>query len=216
MDRMKTARLLLALLAASLSPIGYAQPVQVTVLAVESAGGFKAWLGDPVDPVRAASAAAYPGRLTHLAPGRKAQLPILVTGLPAPAPREMYLVADLEILGPDGRSLGHSPRCCRAIVSQGAMTGAVLLDKWGVIDAAANTHQGSYTVRVSVTDGRQTWTTTETLPYGEGDVPGSAHETPRLRMNVPPEQRAPGGPGDRRDCLSLPTPAEVIKCAEKQ
>ena len=114
MDRMKTARLLLAVLAASLSPIGYTQPVKVTVLAVESAGRFRAWLGDPVDPVRAASATGYPGRLTQLAPGRKAQLPILVTGLPAPAPREMYLVADLEILGPDGRSLGHSPRCCRA------------------------------------------------------------------------------------------------------
>ena len=71
-------------------------------------------------------------------------------------------------------------------------------------------------VRVSVTDGKQTWTTTETLPYGEADAPGSANEIPRLRMNVPPAQLEPGGPGDKRDCLSLPTPSEVIKCSERK
>ena len=28
-------------------------------------------------------------------------------------------------------------------------------------------------------------------------------------MNVPPAQTEGGGPGDKRDCLSLPTPAEA-------
>jgi len=33
---------------------------------------------------------------------------------------------------------------------------------------------------------------------------------------VPPAQAGGGGPGDKRDCLSLPTPAEVIRCSEKK
>jgi hypothetical protein len=32
-------------------------------------------------------------------------------------------------------------------------------------------------------------------------------------MNVPPG--AEGGP-DKRDCLALPTPAEVIRCSERK
>ena len=47
-------------------------------------------------------------------------------------------------------------------------------------------------------------------------MPGSAHEAPNLRMNVPPGQLESGGPGDKRDCLGLPTPAEVIKCSERK
>lgn len=212
---MKITYLLLAL-GLALSPIGYAQPVKVTVVAVESLDDFKAWLGKPIDPARAASAAAYPGRLGQLPFGRKTQLPILITGLPSPAPQEMRLVADMEILGTEGKSLGTSARCCRATVARGSKEGAVLLDSTVIVEPEAGHRKGSYTVRVSVTDGMQTWTASEMLPYGETDVPGSANEAPRLRMNVPPAQLEPGGPGDKRDCLSLPTPAEVIKCSERK
>src|SRR5688572_22654944 len=72
---------LLFALAILLPPLGYAQPVKVTVVAVESVDDFKRWLGKPVDPARAAAAASYPGRLSDLPFGRKTQLPILVTGL---------------------------------------------------------------------------------------------------------------------------------------
>ena len=212
----KTIGTFLLALGIALSPIGYAQPVKVSVIAVESTDDFKSWLGKPIDPARAASVAAYPGRLSQLPFGRKTQLPILVTGLPSPAAQEMRLVADVEILGTDGRSLGASPRCCQATIARGSNERAVLLPSTVIVEPEAGNRKGSYTVRVSVTDGTQTWTTSEVLPYGETDLPVSASEAPRLRMNVPPGQAEGGGPGDRRDCLSLPTPAEVIKCSERK
>lgn len=211
---MKTTCLLFAL-GIALSPIGYAQPVKVGVVAVESVDDFRAWLGKPVDPARAASPATYPGRLAQLPFGRKTQLPIVVTGLPSQAAQEMRLVADVEILGTDGRSLGVSRQCCQAIVARGSSERAVLLTSTVNVEPEAGHRKGSYTVRVSVTDGMHTWTASEVLPYGETDGPGS-HEAPRLRMNVPPAQSEGGGPGDKRDCLSLPTPAEVIKCSERK
>lgn len=214
MDLMKTTFLLFAL-GLAWSPIGYAQPVKVSVVAVESTDDFKNWLGKPIDPARAESA-AYPGRLSLLPFGRKTELPILITGLPSPAAQEMRLVADVEILGSDGRSLGTSPACCQATIARGSNERAVLLPSTVVIEPEKGHRNGSYTVRVSVTDGAQTWTASAVLPYGEADTPGAMNEVPRLRMNVPPAQAEPGGPGDKRDCLSLPTPAEVIKCSEKK
>jgi hypothetical protein len=128
----------------------------------------------------------------------------------------MSLVADVEIRGTDGKSMGTSPRCCTAHIKQGSKDSAVLLTSTVEIEPEAG-RQGRYTVHVSVTDGAKTWTASEVLPYGGGaDLPGSANEAPRLRMNVPPAQLEGGGPGDKRDCLSLPTPAEVIKCSEKK
>lgn len=205
--------LLLLVLGLLLSPIGYTQPV-VTVVAVESLDDFKAWLGKPIDPARAGSAAAYPGRLRQL-PYGKTPLPVLVAGLPPLASQTTRLVADVEILGTDGRSLGAWPQCCRGTVARNSKETAVLLDSTVIVEPEAGHRKGSYTVRVSVSDGTQTWTATEVLAYGETDMPG-AHEAPRLRMNVPPAQSEGGGPGDKRDCLSLPTPAEVIKCSEKK
>src|SRR6185369_10435200 len=140
---------------------------------------FRAWLGKPVDPARAASPAAYPGRITQLPFGRRTQLPIVVTGLPSPAPQAMQLVADVEITGSDGRSLGTSPRCCQATVVKGANESAVLLTSTVGVEPETGHRKGSYTVRVSVTDGMQAWTTSEVLPYGESDGPGSATEAPR-------------------------------------
>ena len=196
----------------ALSPLAMAQPVKVSVIAVESVDDFKRWLGKPVDATRAAAPAGYPGRLTQLPFGRKTPLPIVVTGLPTPTPQTMRLVADVEILGTDGRSLGVSPGCCLATVVRGSNESAVLLNSTVYVEPEAGHRKGSYTVRVSVTDGTQTWTTSEMLPYGETDGPGS-HEAPRLRMNVPPGE---GAGGDKRDCLSLPTPSEVIRCSERK
>jgi hypothetical protein len=209
---MKAAHLL-ALLALVLSPFGYAQAVKVTVVPVESLEAFKQWLGRPVDAARAAS---YPGRLTHLPVGKRTQLPILVTGLPSPAPQPLHLVADVEILGTDGRSLGSSPRCCQATLARGAPGGAVLLESAVIVEPDAGRPNGSYTVRVAVTDGTQAWSASETLPYGPADGPGLHEAAPKLRQNLPPAASEPGGPGDKRDCLALPTPAEVIKCSEKK
>ena len=209
---MKTC--LLFVLALILSPLGYTQPVKVIVVAVDSVDDFKRWLGKPIDPARAASVAAYPGRIAQLQLGKKAQLPILVTGL-VPTANPIRLVADVEIVGTDGRSLGTSPKCCQATIARGSNESTVLLDSTVIVEPEAGHRQGSYTVRVSVTDGGNTWTASEMLPYGDTGRPG-AHEAPRLRMNVPPAQSEGGGPGDKRDCLSLPTPAEVIKCSERK
>ena len=207
---------LLILLGLALPAVCHAQAVKVSVVPVESVADFKRWLGNPVDPARAASPAAYPGRVSQLPFGRKTQLPIVVTGLPSPATQTMQLVADVEILGTDGRSLGTSPRCCQATIARGSNERAVVLPSTVIVEPEAGHRKGSYTVRVSVTDGTQTWTASEVLPYGETEGPGSMQEAPRLRMNVPPGQTEGGGPGDKRDCLSLPTPAEVIRCSEKK
>jgi len=165
-----------------------------------------------VDSARAAAPAAYPGRLTQLPFGRKTPLPIVITGLPIPTPQTMRLWADVEILGTDGRSLGVSPGCCQATVARGSNESAVLLNSTVYVEPEAGHRKGSYTVNVSVTDGTQKWTTSQMLPYGETEGPGS-HEAPRLRMNVPPGE---GAGGDKRDCLTLPTPSEVIRCSERK
>ena len=209
---MKTT-LLLFVLALFLSPDGNAQPVKVTVVPVESMEEFKRWLGTPLDPKRAAAPTTYPGRLNLLPVGKKAQLPILVTGLPVPAEHGTRYIADVQVLGTDGKPLGIAPRCCEAIVAKGSNERAVLLNSAAVVEPESGRRSGNFTVNVLVTDGTETWRATEMLPYGETDMPGS-HEAPRLQMNVPPKQLESGGPGDKRNCLSLPTPAEVIKCAE--
>jgi len=206
---MNATRVLLPILLA-VSSIGYAQSVKVSVVPVESTDDFRNWLGKPVNAERAASPARYPDSLKVLPVGKKTQLPILVTGLP-PAPAEMQLVADVEILGTDGRSLGTWPKCCGATVARGSNASAVLLNQAVIVEPEPGRRSGKYTVNVSVTDGTQTWTTREVLPYGE-DGPDATKEAPRLRMNVPAGDEA----SDRRDCLGLPTPAEVIKCSEKK
>ena len=212
---MKTPFLLLAL-GLGLSPVGYAQSPKVSVIAVESITDFREWLGTPVNAARAASVSTYPGRVTRLTLGTKSQLPILLTGLPSPAPEEMIVVADVEIRGTDGRPMGTSAKCCMAHIKKGSKESAVIMTSTVGIEPEAG-RQGRYTVHVSVTDGERTWTASEVLPYGASpDMPGSANEAPRLRMNVPPAQLEGGGPGDKRDCLALPTPAEVIKCSEKK
>ena len=205
------ATFVLPVLLLALSPFGYAQPVKVTVVPVESAEDFRTWLGKPVIAQRAAAPATYPGTLKLMPFGKKTQLPILVTGLPL-FPGATRLVADVEILDANGRSLGASPKCCQAVVQQG--TAAVLLNEAVVVEPESTKRAGSYTVNVSVTDGLETWKAREVLPFGETDVPSAASEAPKLRMNVPPG--AAESTGDRRDCLSLPTPAEVIKCSEKR
>jgi hypothetical protein len=206
-------RILLALVLA-LAPLAHAQSVKVHVIAVESVDDFKHWLGQPVDPARAATPAAYPGRLNQLPFGRKTPLPIVVSGLPVPTPQTMRLVATVEVLGTDGRSLGVSPGCCQATVVRGSNESAVLLNSTVSVEPEAGHRKGSFTVRVSVTEGTQSWTASEMLPYGVIEGPGS-HEAPRLRMNVPPAQ-GEGSAGDKRDCLGLPTPSEVIKCSERK
>lgn len=205
------------LVALAWSALGHAQPVKVTVVPVDSVEGFRAWLGKPAHPARAAAAASYPGRLVQLPFGTRTPLPIVVSGLPTPAPQSSELVASVEIVGTDGKPLGTSPRCCKARIPRGSTESAVLLDSTVSVEPESGRPQGSYTVRVAVTDGTRSWATSEVLPYGGGaEVPGSHEAAPRLRMNVPPSQSAPGGPGDKRDCLGLPTPAEVIKCSESK
>src|SRR5690349_6343600 len=130
MGRMKTTHALAAALLA-LSSAAFAQ--KVTVVPVESAEDLKAWLGKPINASRAADAATYPGTLKLLPVGRKTQLPIVVTGLPSPAPQSSQLVADVEILGSDGRSLGTSAKCCEATIAKGASGGAALLNSWVIV-----------------------------------------------------------------------------------
>jgi len=128
-------------------------------------------------------------------------------------------VADLEILGPDGKTLNTMRACCSATITNRPDWRTVLLDNTPNLEFDSSDKEGIYTVRVSVTDGTQTLKSSETFHF-PASKPSSARApapttAPAPRGNVQPA-RNPDGDTDKRDCLDLPTPAEVIKCAGRK
>ena len=140
----------------------------------------------------------------------KAQLAIRISGLP-PSTQARQLVADLEVVGADGRTMVAAPGCCRATIAKGA-PGVAQLDPTLTIELESTRRASIYTVKVSVTDGEKTWSTHQVLTFTDSSQPGTANEAPRLRQNVPEG----ANPEDKRDCLGLSSPSEVIKCSEKK
>ena len=130
----------------------------------------------------------------------------------------MKLVADVEFFGPDGKSIGAMRQCCQFTITNRPDYRTAMLAPTLNLELGPGDANGAYTVRVSVTDGSQVVNASETLQFTEGkpatpQAPAST-AAPRLRMDTPAKN--PGRDLDKRDCLALPTPSEVIKCTERQ
>jgi hypothetical protein len=218
----KTATLVLSIAMTLAVTAAIAQPprMKVDVLAVESVEDFQRWLQKAMDAAREQMPApqeVYPPSLKEVPASRKVHFPILVGGLRPPEQGEVTLVGDIEFFGPDGRSIGGARQCCRFTITnrpdiRTAMLGPTMNLEWEPSDK-----KGAYTVRVSVTDGSQTAASSLTIQYGGGSSAASRQApaaAPRLRMDAPAKN--PGRDMDKRDCLALPTPAEVIKCTEQK
>ncbi|HUP30177.1 MAG TPA: hypothetical protein VM122_08400 [Usitatibacter sp.] len=227
------SRSLAAALLASLLP--FAAPAQqpalrVQVLMVESLPDFERW-------AQSSPSRAYSRGLGEAPVGKPVHFPILV-GVIKPPSGDINLVADIEFFAPNGASLGALKQCCRFTAPAGTDVPMAVLSNAATLTFGANDVRGTYSVAVSVTNGTDTVTTRESIRFPGPPVqemPSAAAEapklraeppksrpeparpraeTPKLRMNTP--EKNPGQDADKRDCLSLSTPAEIIKCAEKK
>jgi hypothetical protein len=204
----------LAMLVAAPAAIAQLAGMRVNVFVVDSAADFKNWaqqLPAPQGP--------YPANLKEVASGRKVEFPILVSGLRPPALGSLALVAGIEFFAPDGKSIFSAPQCCRYTVTNSPDVATAVLGNAATLVLEPGDMSGLYTVRVSATDGTQTVASSETFQFVGGKpaapAPPPASAVPALQMGTPPA-RNPGNDADKRDCLSLPTPAEVIKCTERK
>ena len=220
----KTAALIssIAMTLAAAAAIAQQPHMKVDVLAVESVEDFQRWLQKAMDAAREqmpASQEIYPPSLKDVPAGKKVHFPILVGGLRPPEQGVVTLVADVEFFGPDGKSIGAARQCCRFTITNRPDIRTAMLGPTTSLEWEPNDKKGAYTVRVSVTDGSQTATSSATIQLVGGDsaTPRQAPAptaAPRLLMDAPAKN--PGRDVDKRDCLALPTPAEVIKCTEQK
>ena len=201
-----------------------AQGMQAHVLIIDNAEQANRWL--------AASPEQRGGdnsRLRTVPVGKKVMLPVIVTGI-VPA-NEVRLQADFEFLAPDGKVIASAKACCRAIARPGMSPAPLVLQPIVDVTADPGDMPGVYSVRYTVTDGNSSVTATEkfTLLAAPGRGPRRDAAVPDARSELkaagkPEPEKAPaapalrsGGsaPGDRdmRHCLSLPTQAEILKCA---
>jgi hypothetical protein len=180
------------------------------VLVVDSLDEVKTWMAQP-----AAQRGADAGRLRDIPTGLRVHLPIVVTNLPSLAGRGLQLDADLEFLGPKGQVLWTRKSCCTAVARDTPQGHSVALDPVPNVQFEPNDTAGTYSVRVVVNDGQRTATTVETFRFGDMKRdPGAKPGPLRLEMDQP--KKNPGVDRDVRECLDLPTPAEVIKCTERK
>ena len=201
-------------------------PLRAQVMIVESLPDFERWAqSNPPRP--------YSRNLAEVPVGRPVHFPIVVH-VNKPAAGDLSLVADIEFFAPNGASLGALKQCCRFTANAGTEVQMAVLSNAATLVFGANDVRGNYSVAVTVTDGSQVVTARESIRFpGPPEMPSSAAEAPKLRaetakpraetlkpraeipqlrMNTP--EKNPGKDSDKRDCLSLPTPAEIIKCAE--
>lgn len=226
-------RLLAATLAAFACLAAYAQPggMRAQVLAVESLADFERWAEQKPSPP-----GDYPRTLRDIPVGKPIHFPIVVSGL-QPGPADLDLVADIEFFAPSGKSLGILKQCCRFFAPAGAEVHTAVLGNAATLVFGENDMKGTYSARVSVTDGPRSADARQDFRFAGPPAaspapanapfpppaarapapvePSSAAEAPKLRM-APPPAKNPGRDADKRDCLSLPTPAEIIKCAERK
>ena len=191
--------------------------MRVNVLIVESVEDFARWLQQRPTPQ-----GPYALSLKEIPAGRKVHFPIVVQGLRAPEQGTMTLVADLEFLGPDGKRVGAVPQCCTYTMTNRPDIRVAMLGPTMNLQLESGGPKGAYTVRVSVTDGSRTAAASETFQFAPPKPaaaptppPPAPAAAPKLQMGAPPA-KSPGRDGDKRDCLALPTPAEVIKCTERK
>lgn len=217
----KTPALILSIaLALAATPAIAQQPdMKVNVLVVESIEDFQRWLQQAIaaSEQKAPLPGRYPPSLKEVPVGKKVHFPILVQGLRPPQQGVVKLVADVEFFAPGGKSIGAMRQCCHFTITNRPDFRTAMLGPTTNLELEPGDMNGAYTVRVSVTDGSQVVSASETFQFtgGKSATPQAPASTaPRLRMDTPAKN--PGRDVDKRDCLALPTPSEVIKCTERQ
>jgi hypothetical protein len=178
-------------------------PWRPHILVVDSLDDVKPWID---------KRGANMPRLRDIPAGMKVHFPVAVTNIPALAGSNgLHFEADIEFLGPRGEVLWSRKGCCRKLVRDTPQGHAVALEPAASVQFEPNDTAGIYSVRAVVNDGQRTATVVESIRFGETtrEPPGGI----RLQMDVP--KKNPGVDRDVRNCLDLPTPAEVIKCTER-
>lgn len=214
MNKSAPFTLAFALALAATAAIAQQSGMRAQVFVVDSVDDFKRWTQQVPAPQ-----GPYPSSLKEVSAGRKVEFPVLVRGLAPPQQGTLVVVADMEFFAPDGKSVFAAPQCCRHTITNRPDIASVVLGNTATLVLEPGDMGGAYTVRVSVTDGAQTVTTSETFQFAGGKPaapgPAPASAVPTLQMGTPPAKN-PGRDMDKRDCLSLPTPAEVIRCTERK
>ena len=185
---------------AALAALG--QKMEVHVMPVDSMDGLVQWLQQKPAPT-----GTYP-RAQQLALGKKVYLPILITGIDPSASGPVELVGDLEIVGPDGKTTPLK-KCCRYATANRSGLRFAILSNAPVLEMDSGDKKGTYTLRATVTDGKQTLAGTDQIAYGTA--------ASKAANAAPDSQRGAGKANSHQDmtrCLSLPTPKEVARCSE--
>lgn len=211
---MNKTLMLLVLAAASIAAPAAAQTevMRADAMPIGSVEEFTRWVQQkPVPP------GVFP-RLKVATAGKKVSFPILVSGLRPPEHGTVNLVADLEILAPDGKSIFSGRRCCRFTITDHPDFHSAVLGP--IIDMTFDPGdpKGTYTVSVSVTDGTHTAKGTDHFEYGDASAPAGVVQTKGAMPSVTPAADAPVkrtfSHKDRTECLDRPTNREIIRCAE--
>ena len=159
------------------------------------------------------------GRLRQVEVGQKIYFPIIATGLTPPAEGTLKLTADFELRTPEGAIAYAKRALATAVIENRPDMTTVSLGPIVDVTVEGADPKGVYVVRTVVSDGTRTAVASETFRFNGApekaiDNP-AAGAPPRLDMGEPPKKN-PGTDRDVRDCLTLPTTAEVIKCTEKK
>ena len=218
MSRISAFVLGIALAASASAALAQQPPLRIHLLVVESADDFQDWLRKAAAE-NGGTPAAFPPSLKEVAEGRKVHFPIVVSGLRPAEGADAELVADVEFLGPDGVAIVMAKQCCRFTIANQPGLRTAMLGPTMNTQLASTDKPGTYTVRATVTSGPDVLIASETFRYLGGTAPAGAAAVPapapRLNMGPQPAKN-PGNDSDKRDCLALPTPTEVIKCTERK
>ena len=206
---------LLALALAVSASTALAQQPAMKIFVAESSDAFQDWLRTAA---ATGTTGTYPPSLKEVPEGGRIHFPIVVSGLRPPATGVVELVADVEFVAPDGATKVMAKQCCRFTIANQPEVRTVMLGPTMNTKLLATDMPGVYTVRATVTGGPEVLVASETFRY-LGGTPAASTVTapaaaPRLNMTLPAKN--PGNDSDKRDCLALPTPTEVIKCTERK
>ena len=186
------------------------QNLQAQVHVVESKQAIDQWIAGPK---RKKPGGASGMRMVPK--GRKIFLPIVVTGFKRDA-ASLNLVADWELLAPDGKTIATAEKCCTAAGTNPATPGRVVLSPVLDLIFDLNDPEGIYTVHVKVSDGTNIVTASERFGVENAVEPkktmplGQASTISSLEQNA-----ATWKEPDPRHCLDLDSNRQVMACAEK-
>jgi hypothetical protein len=188
-----------------------ADPFQVRVMAIDSMDDFMKWIQQKPAPT-----GVYP-RVHEVTVDKKVYLAIFVLGLDPSSHGPLDLVGEMEIVTPDGKTQALR-QCCKFSVPDRTGLHMAMLSNSIAFRVDEGDPKGAYKFRATVTDGTQNVSGTEELAYGvtpkPSAAPAPAPKPAAQSKPVPAPTRKSSGSADVRDCLSKPTPGEVIKCTE--